>query len=130
LDTRTKILSPVDALQAVRRLRDEGRTIKVVTGCFDPVLADHARRVGTLRDDSTALIAVVVDPPRPVLPARARAELVAALAAVDLVVIAGDTPVDDLLARLGAAEIVRSEDADRRLTEGLIHHVRRRHNAV
>lgn len=130
MDTRTKILSPAKAVEAARRWRDEGRTLKVVVGCFDPLLADHARRLAALRDRSTVLAAVVADPPRPILPALARAELVAALAAVDLVAVPGDTPLDDLLAGLGAAEVVRSEDADRRLTEGLIRHVRNRYSTI
>jgi bifunctional ADP-heptose synthase (sugar kinase/adenylyltransferase) len=130
LDTRTKILEPAEALETARRWRSEGKGLKVIVGCFDPVLADNARRVAALRDPSTALAVVVADPPRPILPARARAELVAALSAVDLVVVPGDVRLDELLAGLGAAEIVRSEDADQRLTESLIHHVRSRHSSV
>jgi bifunctional ADP-heptose synthase (sugar kinase/adenylyltransferase) len=130
LDTRTKILSPAAALETARRWRDEARTLKVVTGCFDPVLADHARRVEALRDGSAALVAIVVEPPRPILPTRARAELVAALAAVDLVVIPGDAPLDDLLVGLGATEVVHGESADQQFTQGLIQHVRSRHRSL
>lgn len=130
MDTRIKILDPAETLAIARRLRDEGKTLKAVVGCFDPVLAGHARRLGDVRDESAVLVAVVVDPPRPILAARARAELVAALAVVDYVVVPGDAPVDDFLAGLEAAEVVRSEAADQEITEGLIHHVRSRHSAI
>ena len=46
---------------------------------------------------------VVTDPPRPILPARARAELVAALAVVDYVVLSEEERLEDLLARLEAS---------------------------
>ena len=130
MDTSTKILSLAEAPAAARRLRDAGKTLKAVVGYFDPVLAGHARRLGALREKTGALVAVVADPPRPILPARARAELVAALAAVDYVVVLGDAPLDGFLARLEADEVVRSEAADQELTEGLIHHVRSRHSAI
>jgi bifunctional ADP-heptose synthase (sugar kinase/adenylyltransferase) len=130
LDTRTKILSPAAALETARRWRDEARTLKVVIGCFDPVLADHARRVEALRDGSTALVAIVVEPARPILSTRARAELVAALAAVDLVVIPGDAPLDDLLSGLGATAVVHGESADQQITQSLIHHVQSRQSTV
>ncbi|HSW49850.1 MAG TPA: hypothetical protein VLH09_06720, partial [Bryobacteraceae bacterium] len=83
MDTRTKILDPAGALEVARRLRLERRRLKVMVGCFDPVLAAHARRVLDFAAGSAALMVVLADPPRPILVASARAELVAALAAVD-----------------------------------------------
>jgi hypothetical protein len=59
-----------------------------VSGYFDPLLAWHAARIGDLRQGAPALAVVVREPADPILPARARAELVASLAAVDLVLIA------------------------------------------
>ncbi len=102
----------------------------MIVGCFDPVLADHAHRVTAMKDGSAALAVIVVEPPQPILPARARAELVAALAEVDLVVAPGDTPLDKLLAGLGAAEVARYEETDRQITAGLIQHVRNRHRSI
>jgi hypothetical protein len=57
-----------------------------VIGHFDPLLAAHARRLQELAVPGTILVVAVSDPPDPLLPAGARAELVAALAAVDYVV--------------------------------------------
>jgi len=126
LDTRAKILDPAKALEVARRLRSEGRGLKVILGHFDPVLAGHARRMSSLADGSGALMAIVADPPRPILTALARAELVAALAAVDYVILPGDAPLEDILAKIEATEVVRAEAADQELTRELIRHVQRR----
>ncbi len=61
----------------------------VVSGSFDPLLAAHAAALQRLRQDAPALAVVLDEPPQPILPARARAELVAALACVDRVYLAG-----------------------------------------
>ena len=98
----------------------------MIVGHFDPVLAGHARRMSSLADGSGALMAIVADPPRPILTALARAELVAALAAVDYVILPGDAPLEDILAKIEATEVVRAEAADQVLTRELIRHVQRR----
>ncbi len=65
------------------------------------------------------LVVIIADPENPILPARARAELVAGLALVDLVV---EPP-----ARLEPT--VQMEEEDARTLEALIEHVRRRQEA-
>jgi len=96
----------------------------VVTGYFDPLLAEHARRLEGLRGPNETLLVVVRDPEHPLLPARARAELVAALRAVDLVVVAAD--VDELVRALQPDELVRGEAADEACRQELIRHVQNR----
>lgn len=64
-----------------------------VSGYFDPLLAAHVRRLEELRQEHVGLVAVIADPAQPVLPSRARAELAAALACVDWVVVGGDATV-------------------------------------
>ena len=64
-----------------------------VSGWFDPLVAAHAQRLAELRASHDRLVIVILDPPKPVLSTRARAELVASLAAVDYVVIGGDAEV-------------------------------------
>ncbi|MFB3777298.1 MAG: hypothetical protein ACE141_06790 [Bryobacteraceae bacterium] len=130
MDTRTKILDPAGALEVARRLRSEAGRLKVVVGHFDPVLAAHARRISGLSDGAAAMMVLLTDPGRPILAARARAELVAALASVDYVVLPGDTPVEELLAGLAPAEAVNAEADDRRIAQDLIQHVQSRQNAV
>lgn len=52
------------------------------------MLAGHARRLNEIAEPGGVLVAVVTEPARPILAARARAELVAALQIVDYVVVA------------------------------------------
>ncbi len=73
------------------------------------------------------LFVIVLDPPAPLLGARARAELVAALAMVDYVVPAGEHAAAELINRFTAGEIVREEAADLLRAERLSQHVQRRH---
>ena len=55
----------------------------MVSGYFDPVLASHAERLAGLKRDGAPLLVLIATPEDPILPARARAELVAGLAVVD-----------------------------------------------
>ena len=97
LDTRQKIFDP---------------EVILVTGHFDPLTAEHALRLESLKKPGQALVVVITSPPHPILPARARAELVAGLAAVDRVFI--------------AEEVVREEAADFERTQALVEHIRSR----
>jgi bifunctional ADP-heptose synthase (sugar kinase/adenylyltransferase) len=83
LDTRTKIHSYEDALESTR-----GKNARWVSGRFDPLLAAHAHRLAELSEGADLLIVTVMDTgPDSILPVQARAQLVAALASVDCVVI-------------------------------------------
>jgi len=107
--TRQKIL-PLDELR--RRLDDErrrGRRIVLANGCFDVLHVGHVRYLeGARREGDLLVVAINSDsgvralkgPGRPILPAAARAELVAALAAVDFVVLFDDLTVEPLLENL------------------------------
>jgi hypothetical protein len=59
--------------------------VRVVSGYFDPVLATHTARLEKAAAGASAVAVVLLNPPEAILPARARAELVAALAGVSLV---------------------------------------------
>ena len=126
MDTRRKILTAAQAVETVRRLRAEGSKVRFATGWFDPLIAVHARRLERLRDGDARVVVVVTDPVQPILPARARAELVAALSAVDFVVLSEKEPLENMLARLEATEVLRGEAADETLTRDLIRHVQTR----
>jgi bifunctional ADP-heptose synthase (sugar kinase/adenylyltransferase) len=126
LDTRKKILTAALAVETVRRLRAEGRGVRFATGWFDPLLAAHARRLEQLRGGAVRVMVIVTDPSRPILPARARAELVAGLSVVDFVVLSEEERLEDLLARLEATEVLRGEADDEALTRQLINHVQAR----
>ena len=107
--TRQKILS----LNAAGRLLDDerrhGRGIVLANGCFDVLHVGHVRYLeGARREGDLLVVAVNSDSSvralkgsgRPILPAAARAELVAALAAVDCVVLFDDLTVEPLLEAL------------------------------
>jgi bifunctional ADP-heptose synthase (sugar kinase/adenylyltransferase) len=129
LDTRTKILAPAEAVEMSRRLRAQGQAVTLATGWFDPLLPAHARRFAGLRDGCACLVALICDPPQPLLPARARAELVAALSAVDFVVVAEPDRADGLIAELNAAAVFRGEAEDEQIARDLIRHVHTRQRA-
>lgn len=121
MDTRTKILSPAQA----ETLRARAARLKVITGHFDPLLAAHARRLAELKQPGETLLVIITEPERPILPAVARAELAAALAVVDCVMLArSDLP--GLLEKLRPDELVREEAADERRKQELADLVRRR----
>jgi bifunctional ADP-heptose synthase (sugar kinase/adenylyltransferase) len=119
MDTRVKIVDAQAALAAARQRRSAGQRIRLVTGYFDPVLASHARRLSELAAPAGALFVSVTEPPRPILAARARAELVAALAAVDYVTVGA-------VETLAADDIHHEEAADERRAYDLIAHVQSR----
>ncbi len=109
MDTRAKVVTRAEAV----RLAREGA--RVVSGYFDPLTASHARRLNGLKNGGKLIVAIE-NPPQPILPARARAELVAGLRAVDYVVEGTD----------GLPADVRLEDEDQRRFEELIAHVHSR----
>jgi len=125
LDTRKKILTLDEAVEVI----DRSGKLTVIVGHFDPVTAAHAHRISGLLGNTDRLAVVVTDPPEPVLPQRARAELMAALQAVDYVVAAMHNTSAEIIARLQPDEVIQEEGADLRRTQELIAHVHRRHVA-
>lgn len=113
MDTREKIISLDQAAEIASRLPAAGRPLIVAAGCFDVLQAGHARFLRGVHSDGSSrghilLVAVYDDAvlcrlrgqARPILDQRARAQLVAALAAVDYVVIWNDASLDALATRL------------------------------
>jgi D-glycero-beta-D-manno-heptose 1-phosphate adenylyltransferase len=100
------ILTEADLLSAVARDRANGRTIAFANGCFDLLHVGHVRYLQGAAAEADRLIVAVNDdasvaslkgPGRPILPASARAELVAALRGVAYVVIFSGANVERLL---------------------------------
>ena len=118
MDTRSKILDAGAAAAAADQARRAGKTVKLVMGAFDPLLAAHARRLREVAGEGAVLFVAVSEPTEPLLCAHARAELVAALGVVDYVVL-GDAPIQP-------DEIYREETADARRTRDLIRNVQER----
>ena len=88
--------------------RRRGLTIAFANGCFDLLHVGHVRYLQAAAEEADRLVVAVNDdvmagtkgPGRPILPADARAELVAALRGVDYVVIFPEPTVAPLLTLL------------------------------
>ena len=96
-----------DALVArVARLRADGRTVALANGCFDLLHVGHIRYLEAAAAEADVLVVAINDDDsvralkgagRPVLAAADRAELVAALRAVDFVTVFPEATVTALL---------------------------------
>jgi bifunctional ADP-heptose synthase (sugar kinase/adenylyltransferase) len=109
LDTRSKIIPLEEA-----RVRRRDKSTCWLSGHFDPLLAEHVRRLREQAEPGRSLIVEVTNPERPLLSQQARAELVAALEIVDYVVLGDGTSV--------------SPEIDASLTERFVENVLRRHS--
>jgi len=101
-----RIVDERELVAAVTADREAGRTVAFANGCFDVLHVGHTRYLeGASREADRLVVAVNDDESvrglkganRPVLPATARAELVAALRVVDYVVVFADPTVARLL---------------------------------
>lgn len=105
--SRAKILERSAMAEERRRLRERGETLVFTNGCFDLLHVGHVRSLEQARSFGDRLVvAVNTDASvrrnkgrgRPLVPARQRAEVIAALACVDWVVLFGeDTPLRTIL---------------------------------
>jgi|GEM_PF-134522 len=103
---RGRVVSEAAMRDAVAAHRVAGRRITFTNGGFDLLHVGHVRMLAEAATLGDVLVVAVNDdaavrgskgPGRPVVPAAERAELVAAVAGVDLVVVFSDRTVDRLL---------------------------------
>ena len=101
-----KVLSRSDLLTQAADARRAGRTIAFANGCFDLLHVGHTRYLHAAAQEADLLIVAINDDDsvrvlkgegRPILRAADRAELVAALAGVDYVVVFPEPTVGPLL---------------------------------
>ncbi len=106
MDTRDKILSRGGLHEVLEEHRRAGRRIVFADGVFDLLHAGHVRYLRAARAEGDLLVVAIHSDARarelkgagrPILTERARAALVAALAAVDYVFIFDDRDVKSLL---------------------------------
>jgi hypothetical protein len=121
LDTREKVL----ALEAVPALVGAGEWT-AVAGLFDPLTLSQAERLAALarKRAGQKILAVVLPDPEALLPAAARAALVASLRSVDAVVIAQS----EELRRCGIA-LEEDARAERKRSAEFVRFVLRRQKA-
>lgn len=105
----SKILSRERLREQLAVCKRRGEHIVFANGCFDTLHAGHVRYLeGARREGNVLVVGVNNDasvrglkgPGRPVLDENARAQLVAALRAVDYVVLFGEASVETLLEEL------------------------------
>jgi D-beta-D-heptose 7-phosphate kinase/D-beta-D-heptose 1-phosphate adenosyltransferase len=116
---RTKVLGRSELAARLARERARGRRIVFTNGCFDLLHVGHVRAFEEARAQGDLLVVGVnrdrrvrelKGPGRPLVPERQRAEIVAALACVDYVVLfAEDTPVS-LIRRLRPHVVAKGGD--------------------
>ena len=101
------VITETELLARVRADRAAGRTVAFANGCFDVLHVGHARYLAgaaaladrlvvAVNDDAS--VAALKGPGRPLQTASDRAELLAAFAVVDYVVVFGDRTAGRLLA--------------------------------
>jgi rfaE bifunctional protein nucleotidyltransferase chain/domain len=109
MDTREKILQRETLALRLGEQRSRGQRVVLANGCFDLLHAGHVRYLdGARRQGDVLVVAVNSDssarplkgPGRPILPAEARARLVAALGAVSYVTVFDEPDVAALLIAL------------------------------
>ena len=104
-----KILS-LEALQPlVKAMKQQGRKVVLANGCFDWLHVGHVRYLREARQLGDCLVVAVngdasvralKGPPRPLMPEQERAEILAALACVDFVLVFEELNVERVLRSL------------------------------
>lgn len=115
-----KVKSLAAAVRLVRRARAEGRRAVFTNGCFDLLHRGHvrfleeARRLGDLLvvgvNSDASVRRLGKGPGRPVVPEAERAEVLAALAAVDCVVLFGEPDPARVIRALRPDVLVKGGD--------------------
>jgi rfaE bifunctional protein nucleotidyltransferase chain/domain len=114
-----QVFSRQELLDARARWRAEGRTVVFTNGCYDLLHPGHVRLLESAKSlgdvlvlalNSDESIARMKGPSRPVFPERERAEIAAALAAVDAVVIFGEDTPRELISEVLPDILVKGAD--------------------
>jgi D-glycero-beta-D-manno-heptose 1-phosphate adenylyltransferase len=113
------VLSLADSVALVERLRADGRCVVFTNGVFDLLHPGHLRYLQAARAEGDALIVGVNSdrsvralkgPDRPIHPEAERAEIVAALRAVDAAVVFDEDTPHGIIAALQPDVLVKGAD--------------------
>jgi len=119
LNMSAKILSHVELMNERARLRAAGKTLVFTNGVFDILHVGHVRYLSEARELGDAMVVAINSdrsvrelkgPDRPLTPENDRAEILAALLAVDYVTIFDDVSPRSLIARLLPDVLVKGGD--------------------
>jgi rfaE bifunctional protein nucleotidyltransferase chain/domain len=115
----TKVLSLAEAEAFGWRLRQANRTVVFTNGVFDLLHPGHVRYLQDARREGDALVVAVNSdrsvraikgPARPINPEHERAEVLAALACVDAVVVFDEENPEQIISRLQPDVLVKGAD--------------------
>jgi rfaE bifunctional protein nucleotidyltransferase chain/domain len=116
---REKMLTTAGAIETVANLKRQGRRIVFTNGCFDLLHPGHTRYLAEARKLGDALLVAVNSdrsvralkgPGRPIQPEGERAEILAAIEAVDYVTIFDDLTPRALIALILPQVLVKGAD--------------------
>ena len=116
---RNKILSTAEAVAFVEHVRHTGREVVFTNGVFDLLHPGHVRYLQDARREGDALVVAVNSdrstraikgPMRPITPEKERAEVLAALACVDAVVVFDENDPYEIISRLKPSVLVKGAD--------------------
>jgi len=119
MNTRAKILTRAELTYRIAEQKAKGQKIVLANGCFDVLHAGHARYLQAAKNEGDVLIVAINSDAstrklkgagRPVMAEADRAELVAALGAVNYVVIFDEPDVRALLRELRPDVHVKGTD--------------------
>jgi len=117
--TLEKVLPLDEAVDRVQELKRRGRIVVFTNGCFDLLHPGHTRYLAEARALGDVLVVAVNSDrtvrelkgqSRPVVPEQERAELLAALRAVDYVTIFDDPTPREVIARMLPNMLVKGAD--------------------
>ena len=114
-----KVVSQSELIPIVARAKREGRRVVFTNGCFDILHPGHTRLLEAARDLGDMLVLGLNSdrsvrenkgPSRPMVPEADRAEVAAALAAVDYVVLFDEATPREIIARVLPDILVKGSD--------------------
>lgn len=119
-DAANKIVGVQEAASRARLLQASGGRVVFTNGCFDLLHAGHVRYLGQARDMGDLLIvglnsddsvrSLGKSPERPLVPDDQRAEVLAGLAAVDLIVIFNESTPAEIIQAIEPDILIKGGD--------------------
>jgi rfaE bifunctional protein nucleotidyltransferase chain/domain len=115
----SKIQSRAALRQILSRLQSQKKTVVFTNGCFDLLHPGHVRLMQKAKSygdilvvaiNSDASLARLKGPKRPLVPEQGRAEVLAALEAVDFVAVFGEDTPKEILSELRPDVLVKGGD--------------------
>ena len=114
-----EVLARSELMRRVDALKRDGRRVVFTNGCFDILHPGHVRMLEKARSlgdalivgiNSDASVQEIKGPQRPLIPEAERAELLAALEAVDFVTVFDEPTPRELIAAILPAVLVKGSD--------------------